>query len=55
MNYAPEKRSRFCHLITNLHVASEKELARRDCCGVAACGVFVVLLAEIARLLLAAH
>lgn len=55
MHYAQKKRSRFHHLITDLHVANENKLARLDCYGVAVSGLLVGLLAEIARLLLAAH
>jgi hypothetical protein len=44
-------RSRFCQLITNLPVADENKLARRDCWGVALSGALVALLAEFARLL----
>lgn len=55
MHSVQKKRSRFYHLITNLHVADENKLARLDCCGVAVSGLLVVLLAEIARLILAAH
>jgi len=55
MRYAQKHRSRLYHLITNLHVADENKLARRDCCGVAFSGVLLALLAEFARLLLAAR
>jgi hypothetical protein len=48
-------RSRLCRMITNLHVANESQLARRDCCGIAVSVALMALLAAGARGLLAAH
>ena len=55
MRSAHKHRSRFCHLITNLHVADENKLALTDCWGVVLAGLLAALVAETVRLLLAVN
>ena len=55
MRSAHKHRSRFYHLITNLHVADESKLARMDCWGIVLAGLLAVLVTETVRLLLAVN
>jgi hypothetical protein len=50
--YTGKNRSRFCHLITDFHSATEAKIARSDCWCVTVASMAACLLFECIRLLI---